>query len=105
MPPRGLCGPEESLGGKDRTDETQAGFLTFFFYLLIVDRRHAQAPPPPKKHDYGMLLSTIGFVLSMWEGQKISRKASEIIEKSMENQPKPKETNGFQRESSKQVQK
>ena len=55
--------------------------------------------------DYGMLLSTIGFVLSMWEGQKISRKASQIIEKSMENQPKPKETNGFQTESSKQVQK
>ena len=52
-----------------------------------------------------MLLSTIGFVLSMWEGQKMSRKASEIIEKSMENQPKPKKTNGFQRESSKQVQK
>ena len=52
-----------------------------------------------------MLLSTIGFVLSMWEGQKMSRKASEIIETSMEIQPKPKKTNGFQRERSKQAQK
>ena len=32
---------------------------------------------------------------------KISRKATEIIEKSTENQLKPKKTNGFQRESSK----
>ena len=35
-----------------------------------------------------MLLSTIGFVLSMWEGQKMSRKASEIIEKSTETSAK-----------------
>ena len=38
--------------------------------------------------NYGMLLSTIGFVLSMWEGQKISRKASEIIEKSTDTSAK-----------------
>ena len=38
---------------------------------------------------------------SLQNVQKISRKATEIIDKSTENQLKPKKTNGFQRESAK----
>ena len=50
-------------------------------------------------------ISAMDWANSLQNVKKISRKASEVIEPSTENQPKPKKTNGFQRESSKQVQK
>ena len=49
----------------------------------------------------GFLCFFWSFAKSLKNVQKISRKATEIIEKSTENQLKPKKTNGFQRESSK----
>ena len=49
----------------------------------------------------GFLCFFRSFAKSLKNVQKISRKATEIIEKSTGNLPKPKKTNGFQRESSK----